>query len=1050
MATGQPGFADSMFKLASQRQTALKAEQARVTNREITRRKDIDDLSGFNASLIEGDQQRSIFESAVADVQSYIAGTGEYENAEYDPLNFKTQINKITSLYNGFIGHNQGDAAAARTSLQNDAYTEGGQEIGRENGMVLMSNNTPTSYEGAVESHNNYFETAMVDGKPQFDENGHPIGYPVINGVVDRSKPPSSIFKMDAYANAENFKGESVEEQVPSLYDMSVTAQAEIQNKQNIVGPNGLQTLQEVSDLHFDNAVNDFDFLEGAIRDRNRANENSIEITDEEMRAYAAGELDSEKTTILDSYKAEAKEEWAKLTAYGRTGSGSESPFTGNTFEYDSSFTTEADANSAGGPNVDIDGNAMELVDPAYNVANMGYGINDINITSPNHGDYTVTGIIQTAQGAELGGGRFVMIPTEEEMIKLPDGSMVPMANASAEQQNFAAAGQPGYSIVDVPNNEMVPIDGPNADPRSREILRNLRNAGIGDADFGRNQAENMGRYEELVLEREAAEETARELQDEIDSTDVEFEENTEVGTGEELNETVVTDEQASAAAVVDAENNAARLRDDANAAELAAEVATNDDSVSDEDTQIATQRAFMAVNAADAAEAQSDEIAAVARETAAMAEADAAAENLEVATTEAKQAAARAELVNTRIRRASRPQGVGGLLKNLMEIGPRATYAAYRAQNDLKKQQEAEAKEKERLLAEEARLKAEEAAKEAAEVAERERLLGVERELIAEGESLERIPEVRAEAVSDAMGNINEVMGKHREETGSENLWTSPYGEIGNVAQILDPSSTNYKEELQAAIETYGYPPEGSPHKASADVMLDQSEFGPSQFPEITERLELRAPGEPWDAAKSEEFNSVIKVDGGYNAPKEEKTSFFNAAVEYLKSIEHPFPEAAAAQAALESNWGDSGLSRDNNNFFGIKPGSVGGTQKALRDAGVEFDIQGYATEEVIDAKTLKKFKKKYGDDMEIIKDEGGGKTRVKIPGEPFLIFATPEEGFKGYMAWVEYNMGDSLNAGSGQEYLQALKDGGYATSQEYVNHIIARAKSAGRSVEP
>ena len=511
MATGQPGFADSMFKLASQRQTALKAEQARVTNREITRRKDIDDLSGFNASLIEGDQQRSIFESAVADVQSYIAGTGEYENAEYDPLNFKTQINKITSLYNGFIGHNQGDAAAARTSLQNDAYTEGGQEIGRENGMVLMSNNTPTSYEGAVESHNNYFETAMVDGKPQFDENGHPIGYPVINGVVDRSKPPSSIFKMDAYANAENFKGESVEEQVPSLYDMSVTAQAEIQNKQNIVGPNGLQTLQEVSDLHFDNAVNDFDFLEGAIRDRNRANENSIEITDEEMRAYAAGELDSEKTTILDSYKAEAKEEWAKLTAYGRTGSGSESPFTGNTFEYDSSFTTEADANSAGGPNVDIDGNAMELVDPAYNVANMGYGINDINITSPNHGDYTVTGIIQTAQGAELGGGRFVMIPTEEEMIKLPDGSMVPMANASAEQQNFAAAGQPGYSIVDVPNNEMVPIDGPNADPRSREILRNLRNAGIGDADFGRNQAENMGRYEELVLEREAAEETARE-----------------------------------------------------------------------------------------------------------------------------------------------------------------------------------------------------------------------------------------------------------------------------------------------------------------------------------------------------------------------------------------------------------------------------------------------------------------------------------------------------------------------------------------------------------
>ena len=829
MATAKPGFADSMFNLASHRQAALTAEQARIANKENTQRRDIDDLSGFNASLIEGDQQRSIFESAVAEVQSYIAGTGEYEDAEYDPLNFRTQINKITSLYNGFVGHNQGDAASARTSLQEDAYTEGGQEIGRENGMILKSNNTPTSYEEAVESHNNYFEAAMVDGKAQYDENGHPIGYPVINGEVDRSKPASSIFKMDAYANAENFKGENVEEQVPSLYDMSITAQTEIQNKQNIVGPNGLQTLQEVSDLHFDNAINDFNFLDGAIRDRNRANSNSIEITDEEMKAYAAGELDPEKAKMLDSYKAEAKEEWGKLTAYGRTGGGSKSPFTGNTFEHTSSFTTEADANSAGGPNVDIDGNSMELVDPAYNVANLGYGITPIEVPAVGtNNSYSIIGIEQTAQGPEQGGGRFVMIPSEMEMIKMPDGEggikMIPYDTATAEQQDYAEIKQPGYSIVDVPNNEMVPIDGPNADPRSREILRNLRDAGIGDADFSRNQAENMGRYEELRLEREQKEIAELELQEEINSTDVGFQESTQVGTGEELDEEI-SDEERGAAAIVESEAEEAAAIETARLAAEAAKLATNDDSVSDEDTEVAILEAEKAVDKAEEAKANAAEIKAVAIETAAMAEADAANDNLEVATGEAKRATARAKLVAKEIRDKSRPQGIQGLLKNLMEIGPRAAYEAYSTQNELKKQKEAEAKERERLLGIEAGFEA----KEAAKLAERERLLGVEEDLTAEIKSIENIPEVKKEAVSSALDSTREVMDKY---TDTEDLWNSPYGKPGNAAMILNQSSATYKEELQASIEAYGYPPKSSPHRIMADALLDQAQFGPSKYP--------------------------------------------------------------------------------------------------------------------------------------------------------------------------------------------------------------------------
>ena len=177
MANGQPGFGDSLFKLATQRQTALRNEQIRKRNEDTLRRNDINTLSGFDAASIEGDQQRAIFEEAVADVQSYITGTGEYEDAAYDPVNFKKQLMKISSLYDGFKAHNVGDVATAREKAENDSYTAGGTHLGRVNGKRIRTNNTPSSYDQAVSDHNNYFETAKTpDGKVMFDENGHPMG----------------------------------------------------------------------------------------------------------------------------------------------------------------------------------------------------------------------------------------------------------------------------------------------------------------------------------------------------------------------------------------------------------------------------------------------------------------------------------------------------------------------------------------------------------------------------------------------------------------------------------------------------------------------------------------------------------------------------------------------------------------------------------------------------------------------------------------------------------------------------------------------------------
>ena len=46
----------------------------------------------------------------------------------------------------------------------------------------------------------------------------------------------------------------------------------------------------------------------------------------------------------------------------------------------------------------------------------------------------------------------------------------------------------------------------------------------------------------------------------------------------------------------------------------------------------------------------------------------------------------------------------------------------------------------------------------------------------------------------------------------------------------------------------------------------------------------------------------------------------FLDSATAAAIKADHPFPRMAAAEAALESNWGLSELARDGNNLFGMK----------------------------------------------------------------------------------------------------------------------------------
>lgn len=46
----------------------------------------------------------------------------------------------------------------------------------------------------------------------------------------------------------------------------------------------------------------------------------------------------------------------------------------------------------------------------------------------------------------------------------------------------------------------------------------------------------------------------------------------------------------------------------------------------------------------------------------------------------------------------------------------------------------------------------------------------------------------------------------------------------------------------------------------------------------------------------------------------------FLNRAAAEAEKAQHPFPKAAACEAALESSWGNSALAREENNLFGMK----------------------------------------------------------------------------------------------------------------------------------
>ena len=110
-------------------------------------------------------------------------------------------------------------------------------------------------------------------------------------------------------------------------------------------------------------------------------------------------------------------------------------------------------------------------------------------------------------------------------------------------------------------------------------------------------------------------------------------------------------------------------------------------------------------------------------------------------------------------------------------------------------------------------------------------------------------------------------------------------------------------------------------------------------------------------------------------------------------------------AQAIIESNWGQSGLSKRANNFFGLKCGSKWKGKSINMKTKEEYTVGTLTT----------------------IKDN-------------FRAYDSVIDGVKGYYDFISTKRYANLkSARTPLEYAQMLKADGYATSSSYVNTLIS-----------
>ena len=153
----------------------------------------------------------------------------------------------------------------------------------------------------------------------------------------------------------------------------------------------------------------------------------------------------------------------------------------------------------------------------------------------------------------------------------------------------------------------------------------------------------------------------------------------------------------------------------------------------------------------------------------------------------------------------------------------------------------------------------------------------------------------------------------------------------------------------------------------------------------------------------------AITKVVGKLNETTESRKQFVIQIAGYVRKYAPQYGikvySPIIAQAIHESGWGESSLSAKYHNYFGLKCGTLW--------KGKSVNL---STKEEYSAGTL---------------------TTIR---SNFRVYDSMEEGVKGYFEFIQLQRYANLKGvTSPRQYLQNIKNDGYCTGSQYVDHTMA-----------
>lgn len=166
---------------------------------------------------------------------------------------------------------------------------------------------------------------------------------------------------------------------------------------------------------------------------------------------------------------------------------------------------------------------------------------------------------------------------------------------------------------------------------------------------------------------------------------------------------------------------------------------------------------------------------------------------------------------------------------------------------------------------------------------------------------------------------------------------------------------------------------------------------------------------GKAKDTASKAETAAITKVVGKLNETTESRKQFVIQIAGYVRKYAPQYGikvySPIIAQAIHESGWGESSLSAKYHNYFGLKCGTLW--------KGKSVNL---STKEEYSAGTL---------------------TTIR---SNFRVYDSMEEGVKGYFEFIQLERYANLKGvTSPRQYLQNIKNDGYCTGSQYVDHTMA-----------